>query len=647
MKLRKLHCRRLVAAYLAALAVVAYNVPVMAQDAPDEAKLIQVLQSGAGWPEKQEACRALRRIGTEACIPALAALLSDERLSHMARYALEPMPFAAASKALREALPQVQGMQKTGVIISLGARRDAESAPLLCPFLADPDANIARAAAGALGRIATPDAVEALRKVHETATPALNAAVAEGLLAAGERLVAVGEAEAAAAIYEELLAPGEANYVHLGAFRGLAAAKPAEAPQRIVQALKGDDPGLRNLAAQLVAETIDSTVVGRYASVLPELPAAGQVALLRGLANRSDAVARPAVVEAMQSANPEVRIAAVSALGAVGNAENVPLLIDLLGTETQGLSEAARVSLTVLKGGDVDSAIAAAVPKTAPELRAQLLALLAARRAAQAVPLAVASLEDADLAVRIAALEVIADNGNADQAPAVIAAVLKTPEGDEQSAARKALNRLASRFGEAVLPVVLEAMNGASVESRSALLGAVALVRSPKALETMLAALNDPDAQVSSKALNLLSNWPTPDAAPYLLELAKSDDASRHVLGLRGYVRLAQDEPDGGKRVAMLTEATALAGRADEKKLVLAAWGKLPAGDSLKALRPFLDDPEVKTEAALAILGIAIEVGKWSPENKALVLETAQLILNKFDDVAIKERVQNVQAALQ
>lgn len=647
MTLNNLHGWHLVAACLVILAANTYSASVVAEGTPDEATLIQVLESSAGWPEKQEACRALRGIGTEACIPALAALLPDEHLSHMARYALEPMPYAAASQALREALPQLQGMQKTGAIISLGVRRDVESAPLLCPLLADPDSNIARAAAGALGRIATPDAVDALRKAYKAATRALYGAVAEGLLAAGERLVAGGEADAAAAIYEELLAPGAANYVHLGAFRGLAAAKPAEAPQRIVQALKGDDPGLRDLAAQLVAETTDSAVVNRYASTLPELPVAGQVALLRGLADRSDAAARPAVVDAMQSANPDVRIAAVSALGAVGDAENVPLLIDLLGAGEDALSEAARISLTILKGGDVDNVIAAAVPETAPEVRARLLALLAARRAAQTVPLAVASFADANLAVRIAALEVIADNGNADQAPAVVAVVLKTPEGDEQSAARKALNRIASRYGDAVLPVVLDAMNGATVESRSALLGTVALVRSPKALETMLAALNDADAQVASKALNLLSNWPTLDAAPHLLELAKSEDASRHVLGLRGYVRLAQDEPDGGKRIGMLTEATALAGRADEKKLVLAAWGKLPAADSIRTLQPFLDDPQVKTEAALAILGIAIEVGKWSPENKALVLETAQLILTKFDDVAIKERVQNVQSALQ
>ena len=71
-----------------------------AQDMPNEAALIDVLKSDAGWFEKQDACRKLRQIGTAASIPALEPLLTDEKLSHMARYALEPMPFPEVDKAL-------------------------------------------------------------------------------------------------------------------------------------------------------------------------------------------------------------------------------------------------------------------------------------------------------------------------------------------------------------------------------------------------------------------------------------------------------------------------------------------------------------------------------------------------------------------
>ena len=109
----------------------------LAEEAASEASLISVLEGDADWYEKQDACRTLRRIGTEKSIPALAALLGDERLSHMARYALEPMAMPEAGKALRDALEQTEGLPKTGVIISLGARRDQQAVSQLTPLLDD------------------------------------------------------------------------------------------------------------------------------------------------------------------------------------------------------------------------------------------------------------------------------------------------------------------------------------------------------------------------------------------------------------------------------------------------------------------------------------------------------------------------------
>ena len=92
-----------------------------------EAELLRVLRSDATLQEKSAACRQLARIATKDAIPTLAALLGDEKLSHMARYALEPIQDSSVDEALRDALGKVQGPARLGVIGSLGARRDAES----------------------------------------------------------------------------------------------------------------------------------------------------------------------------------------------------------------------------------------------------------------------------------------------------------------------------------------------------------------------------------------------------------------------------------------------------------------------------------------------------------------------------------------
>ena len=66
--------------------------PKLAPDSRDEESLIKVLQSNASPHDKDAACARLKLIGTVKSIPALAALLTDEQLSHSARYAARPRP---------------------------------------------------------------------------------------------------------------------------------------------------------------------------------------------------------------------------------------------------------------------------------------------------------------------------------------------------------------------------------------------------------------------------------------------------------------------------------------------------------------------------------------------------------------------------
>ncbi|MGD0896948.1 MAG: hypothetical protein ABR915_03870 [Thermoguttaceae bacterium] len=184
-----------------------------------ETRLAAVLATGASRSAKDFACRTLMIIGTADSVPALAALLPDKDLSHMARYALERIPAPEAAKALRDALPKLSGALKVGVIGSLGARRDHESVRALCMLAALAKGAVAAAAAGALGDIGTPEAAGALRHA-----PALEPAVADALLACAERLLADGKKAEAIVIYKSLAGEGYSKQVRLAATRGLLSA---------------------------------------------------------------------------------------------------------------------------------------------------------------------------------------------------------------------------------------------------------------------------------------------------------------------------------------------------------------------------------------------------------------------------------------
>jgi hypothetical protein len=148
-------------------------------------------------------------------------LLTDEKLSHMARYALERIPDAAAVKAMRDALPKVKGKLKVGVINSLGVRRDAASTAALTALLKDSDQQIGAAAAAALGSIGTPDAAKALDAFEAPEKLAL--AVADAKLCCAEKLLADGKKVDALKIYKALT-KSKVKHVRVAAMRGMLAA---------------------------------------------------------------------------------------------------------------------------------------------------------------------------------------------------------------------------------------------------------------------------------------------------------------------------------------------------------------------------------------------------------------------------------------
>ena len=189
-----------------------------------ESRLAALLNADAPRAAKDAICRQISLIGTAQSVPPLAALLVDEQLSHMARYALERIPDAQAVQALREALPKTQGRLKVGVINSLGVRRDAESSSALIALLKDSDREVVAAAAGALGAIGNAEAAKVLGELQTTAPSELRLVVADACLACAERLLADGKKLQAMVIYKALSKPDQPKHVRVAATRGLLSA---------------------------------------------------------------------------------------------------------------------------------------------------------------------------------------------------------------------------------------------------------------------------------------------------------------------------------------------------------------------------------------------------------------------------------------
>lgn len=625
---------------IAALVVLA--LPLRAEDAApapaplDEAQCIAALAPESPWEQKEIAARRLRQIGTVAAVPALAAMLNDEKLSHLGRYALETLPGKEAAAALRKAAAEATGNAKIGAIISLGARRDAEAVPVLSAALADRNPAVFNAAAGALGRIGTSAAAKALGKADtpEGCLPQLG----EGLLAVAQHLVTASKNRDAAEIATHLQEARWPEQVRYGAFAVLVSAERSKSNERLLAALASDDPKFRNYASFIVATQPRLSATRGLADHLAGLPHAGQAALLVGLAGRKDVAARNATLEALSSPDAAVKVAAIRALGAFGIAQDAARLSEFLAAGDDATSTAARNALVVMETSGVDESIAKAAKTADTGRRALLLAVLAERMAPQTNGLALASLADASAEVRLAALGALAKLGAKDEVPALIGALKQVSDAAERTEGSNALAAIAGMQKDDVLAPISAALAGASPELRVILLGALLRIGSGNALEAYVANLAaGGDGQ--DEAVRLFAGWPTRDAAPHLLGMAKNDESHRTDL-LRGYVRLATAEQDVPAKTQMLNDAMDVAKRPEEIWIVLPGWGSLATPESLARLNPLLDDAPVRNEAGLAMITAATALAKQGPEGKKIAVEALQGVLAKVDNEAIKARTQ-------
>jgi len=408
--------------------------------AESEDSLIAVLNSGAPDKEKADACLVLARIGTAKAVPALVALLGHEKLSHMARYALEPIPDPAVDAALRAALGKLQGRALAGAIGSLGVRRDLSAMGSLAGLLQAGDPQVAQAAARALGSFGTQAAVAALQDVLPRARPENRLSVIEGLLRCAESMGAGPERAGATAIYDRLRGLKEAPHqVRFAAFRGAVLARGDAGLSVLVEALRSRDPILIRAAARTSLEMRGADVTKSLADALGGLDEDGQILVAEALGKRGDVAGLPALLALTKKGEPIVRVAAVRAASELADASAVPAFVGLLNDPVEGVAGAARAGLAALEGREVDAAIAAMLNDADPKTRGLAIDLIGQRRATGSVPALLKAAQSDDPLVRIASIRALGGLAGAKEFPVLVKLLVASRTAADRDALEKLL----------------------------------------------------------------------------------------------------------------------------------------------------------------------------------------------------------------
>ncbi len=624
-------------------------VAVSAQTVPpksDEDKLIAVIKSeDASRKDKVDACRGLALIGTKKAVAPLAELLGDEKFSHMARYALEPIHDPAVDAAFRDALDTVKGKPLVGVIGSIGVRRDVKAVKPLSNLLLhmvqhDAGSDVASAAARALGSIGNEAAAETLREALGHTTKENQLPVAEGLFRCAEVLAEQGKRNVAIDIYDELLEEGGSHQVRAGALRGAILARGIKKGVRrrvgestrqyaqrrddgltlLLKYLRGDDYIMFSAAAQTSLELPDREVTSVLVSGLNKLPADNQILLLWILGKRGDARALSAVFPLAKSGPKEVRLEAIRVLPQFQDGAAVPQLVGLMEDDDKDIAEAAQESLAAIPGSRADSAVVAMLGSDQTGKRLTALELMGRRRMTENIPELLDAASDPDAEVRPAALRKVGELGGPEQVPALLDLLVDLKSPRDLAAAERALITVCGKAGDSqsYADRLVALLDRAGTAQKASLLRVLGAIGGPKALDAVREAAAGSNPDVRRAAVRVLCNWSTADAAPDLLRLAKAPGGDHKTAALRGYINLIRDESlSTEKKLAMCKQADALIERTQEKKLLLGALSTVPSIEALSMATANLDSRSTKTEAGFAAAAIGKSIAEQHPREVA------------------------------
>jgi len=589
--------------------------------------------------------RELALFGGAECVDSVAFLLRDEALADAAAKTLlgvalgDPTNEPRVAEVLAESLPAGGEERSRGtkaIVHALGVLGARDGIDRIREIASSQDPELRWMALFALARAGDPVVLEALGKGFEGGSRYARSQALALRLEVAERHAEPGPSAFSG------LAPHEECAV----LRAFARAKGEEAVAPLLDTLREGDPAVRASRIDILASIPGEAATAGIAARLEGAGRDDRLALLEVLARRRDPVRVAEVSRCLDDGSDGVRGAAAKALEAIGTAEAAAALAAHLARDDDRDGDPVKVALGRMPAGVTREALASARASTHPRIRAVSLEILAAHPGETELDGVIDSLGDPDAGVRTTAagvLEVVAS-------PSDVPRLLRAMTAAGEDAIRGALARAAaagclrSRNEASRARPLVEAWNATSSdEIRGALLGAFGVVGGAEALAVVSDALQGESEAMREAARAALLEWPDADAAPVLLEIARTtEDLKGHVVAMRGAARAAglARESRAREAVTWLSEGMEIARRDEERKLMLAAVGRLKSRAALVVAARALDDPALRAEAEAAVLGIAETLG---PEAWA---DTRSVVADVFERTESQERRERAQAWL-
>lgn len=597
--------------------------------------------------------RRLQLVGEEESVPVLAGFLINKRLCEPATQALLAIHTPSSTNALLKALPAVDASSRVTIIKALGELRSTAAAKEIINYADSGDTNTRWAALYALANIGEPSAADILAEAAEVGSAYDRAKAASFYLLFAQRLAEAGKKRQCAKICRDLIKtrtePGESN-IQCAALSTLVQAVGKRALKDIFKAVDSKNEHLHATALELAltpplwqgrGKSATKKWIRKMKNTSPQVRAG----IITMLGRRGDKYALPALLKALKDKNSTVRLASIGAAAQLGgNDALAPILALMQKTEQPDEIKAAKQTLMCISSSRLIPEIAAALPEATSDSQVALLEILADRRAKSQLETVFIYTKDDDNLVRLAAIKALAKLAEGKALPRLIELIPSAQSSAERSAAQRTVASIAKRIPdpESRADQLLTAIENTTGEEKSYLISTLALIGGKKALQTVVAETKSTDTAVKDAAIHALAEWPDIGAAGELLKIIReTQDLKYQIIAFRGYIRIVgKAELSAEEKIRMYRDAMALAERPEEKNLVLAGLAKVRTIESLRIVSTYLDNDNLRIEAALAAVNIACPQKKDKGLNGAEVATLLKKAIGAVEDQQLRENAQ-------
>lgn len=621
-------------AALSALAVRAQDLQALIT-ADDEAVLIETISKDGDEPQdilvKNVACKRLAVIGTEKAIPALVAMLPNEKLNFNARFALEAMPFDAADVALAQAAKELDGVCLVGVVNSIGVRAKTDSVALLKEIGDKTDADaVKNAVYYALGSIATDEAAEYLKAAAANVASAdmlIKRGLGDAILAAAQAREDAGNLTGAFELYQVAQGEGFPNFIQeAGYYRSLFCADKATVAESIIKTFNEGLGPKTDVALKTIREFDDEKGLEVVKAALDNFGAYSeelQVLIARALGDRNDAQSKELVYKKLESLAKDgsvaLKIAAAQAFPKNGLHEANSF--NALASNFANFDSAELRDAIVAMAVDFDATDFGvywknicekellAICEKSENAGVAYLKIAELRRTNEAGPALVTIAETKKGALRDGALNALSEIVSLDNLDLLVKALDgETDDAKVDWLLRAACTRLPR---EDCAAKVADLFAKAELDSKLKMLPLLKQIGGGTAL---MAVANACNGSTLDKATQILGEWNTPEDAERLAEICltiakQANDAKYHSRGIRGYIRVArQFELPVATKIAMCKTAFDAAKRAEDKALVFEVFRRNIVAQNVAAALEYTKYPEFKEAACESAVFVAEKI---------------------------------------